>query len=602
MAKGVAVAGASVLSLMLWGCNITEPPPFDPRAITRADQVSAAAVRAMPLTTLPTTMPSYQSMAEAATSQPGASTQPGSPLPTTAPTSAERALLRNTQVVRMPMREIMQRAAANSHEVRVAGYDPAIAETRVTENEAHYDPIWYSNVRYDKQNDQTPGTVIPNPANPLSGQTVTINVENNNIYTAETGVKQYLNSGGQVQLGYQTQLSDYFPRRYIQNNYWNNELKLQLTQPLLREFGYEVNWARITVARNDQRVSILDFRKALEDNVNELEKDYWQLWEAQREVEVQEELLKQTRELAQVLWDQFINGGKATHVEVSIGAGAVRTREAALVRAKARVGDISDDIKRRMGDPEFPVTGPIVILPADQPVLEAMKFDQQDQVATAMANRLELGQQQIRENSAEVAQQVALNGLYPKLDFVGSVSLQGLSSSFGGAFTHQFTDTHMIYSLGLQLEIPLGNREAWSIVRRAQLQRGQAIEEYKRLVDTVSADVTRAVREVNTSWDSLGEYRRALFAQEDVLTGYNERMAAGAQPLDPEFVQLKIDQQERLAEARRQEAIETMNYNIALGALEKAKGTILRYNNIVMQEERFPWNLPSTSPKPPESK
>ena len=113
-------------------------------------------------------------------------------------------------------------------------------------------------------------------------------------------------------------------------------------------------------------------------------------------------------------------------------------------------------------------------------------------------------------------------------------------------------------------------------------------------------DVTTAVREVHTAWEALARTRNALFSQQDVLTGYNERMAAGAQPLDPEFVQLKLDQQARLAEAKRQEAIETMNYNLAIAKLELAKGTILRYNNIVMEEDRYPWNLPSTSPNPPQ--
>jgi len=582
---------------MLLGCNITEPPPFDPREITRAERMTAAASHAAPMPPLPTTMRSYMPSDQAATDQAGGTTQAAATRPTTVP--AAESATGYLQVVRMPIQEIMQRSAANSAEVRVAGYDPAIAETKVTENEAHYDPIFYTNLRYDKQNDETPGTVIPNPANPTNG-TVTITVENNNIYTVESGIKQYLESGGQVQLSYQTQLSDYFPNRYILNNYWNNELKLQLTQPLLREFGYEINWARITVARNDQRISVLDFRKALETNVSELEKDYWQLWEAQQEVDVQQELLKQTREMADLLWHQYIIGGRATHVEASQGAAAVYERQQTLIRARARVHDISDDIKRRMSDPDFPVAGPIEVLPADQPVEQELKFDLRDQIATAMANRLELGQQQIRENSAEVAQQVAVNGLYPKLDFVGSVSLQGLSKDFGSAISDQFSQAHMMYSLGLQLEIPLGNREAWSIVRRAQLQRSQAIAEYHHIEQQVSEDVSQAVTEVHTAWAALGAARNALYHQQDVLTGYNERMQSGVQPLDPEFVQLKLDQQQRLAEARRQEAIETMNYNLAIAKLEFAKGTILRYNNIVMEEDRYPWNLPSTSPNPPQ--
>ena len=560
MAKGVVrAAGASALSMMLWGCNVQEPPPFDIRAITRAERVTAAAQEAAPMLPLPTTRQTPQTQ------------------PTTRVYTVEQP-----QVVRMPLREIQQRAAANSAEVRVAGYDPAVAETKVIQNIGHYDPIFYSNLRYDKQADRTPGTVIPNPSNPT--QTITITTEDNNIYTAEVGIKQYLESGGQIQLGYQFQNSDYSPVRYTMNNYWDAELKLQLTQPLLREFGYEVNWAKITVARNDQRVSQLDFRKTLEDNTSELEKDYWELYAAERDVETSEQVLDLSRDLAKVLWDQVFLGGQATELEASQAQSTLESRKVDLEQARQRVAEISDDIKRRMSDPDFKVAGPIEILPADAPVEVAVKFELNDQIETAMNNRLELGQQQIRENSADIARQVAKNGLFPKLDFVGSVSLQGLSGNLDQAVADQWGHTHLIYSLGLQLEIPLGNREATAIMRQAYLQQMQAMWAYQRLVGEVTQSVTQAWREVDTTWRALGSARNARMYAETVLTRLNDRQASGVQALDFTFVLQKLDAQARLGDSQRSEAEQLANYNIALSALEKAKGTILRYNNIVMAE------------------
>ena len=580
MGKGVAVISASILSMAVWGCNTTQPPPFDPLEITRIDRDQSTQTHSARLHSLPTTMESYTTPNGEGPSRRTSEPSTGQSVPP-------------QFVMRLPIREIMQRAAINSAEVRVAGYEPAVNETKVVENEGHYDPIFFTNVRFDKQFDRTPGTVIPNPTNPSTD--ITITVEDNNIYTVESGVKQYLPSGGQISLSYQTILNNYNPIRYVLNNYWDNQLKLQLTQPLLRQFGYEVNWARVTVARNDQRISMLDFRKSLEDNTNELEKDYWNLYEAQRDVEIQEQLLTSTESMANLLWQQSVIGGKATHVEASQGIAAVFQREQLLVRAKAHVQDISDDIKRRMSDPEFPVSGPLEILPADPPAEEPVQFDLDDQIDTALLNRLELGQQQLRVNSAEIAMQVAFNGLYPKLDFVASAALQGLSTDFSKSFSDQLSKGHGIYSAALQLEIPLGNREARAIWRRSQLQRLQAAEAYRNIVNTVEEDVTTAVREVDTTWNELRAARMARFRQEDVLNGLEQRRLSGVQALNPEFVQLELDQQERLADASRQEATAMANYNIALGRLEKAKGTILRYNNIIMQEDPAVGNLPHTT-------
>jgi outer membrane protein len=354
-----------------------------------------------------------------------------------------------------------------------------------------------------------------------------------------------------------------------------------------------VNWARITVARNDQRVSLLDYRKALEDNTEELEKDYWQLYEAQREMQIGEEVLLHARELADVLWNQFTFGGKATILELSQAASSVSDREATLLRARARVADISDDIKRRMSDPEFAIAGPLEIRPADVPIDSPIKFDVQDQIETAFANRLELGQQQLRVNSAEVARQVAINGLFPKLDFVGQVTVQGLDSTFNNSVNDQWGGGHLVYSLGLQLEIPLGNREATAIVRRSELQREQAVLAYRQLQDKVSQEVASASREVTTAFESVRTSRNARMQLEEVLNELNRRQSSGVQAIDPNFVQLKLDTQERLGNAQRNEANELANYNIALSSLERAKGTILRYNNIQMEEEELPWDVPS---------
>jgi hypothetical protein len=79
--------------------------------------------------------------------------------------------------------------------------------------------------------------------------------------------------------------------------------------------------------------------------------------------------------------------------------------------------------------------------------------------------------------------------------------------------------------------------------------------------------------------------RQARFAAADALYAIQQREDAN-EPLTPEFVDRKLNLQERFAEASRAEAAAVSGYNIAIAALEEAKGTLLRYNNVVMEEER----------------
>jgi outer membrane protein len=566
MHRAVRIAGLSVAAALLAGCGLTEPAPFDPRDLQQPDLSSATQLQPLPMKPLPTTLQSLPPAEEAPTTYPSVKVRP----------------LGNEPTIRLSLREIVQRSVANSKEVRVSGYDAAIAETKVVEEEAHFDPTFFTNLKYEHQDQRTAGQVIVDPQNPSKNELLA--VERGDIYTLEPGVKQNLASGGQASVSYQIQDSEFQPRTFVTNPFWENQLKLQLTQPLLREFGGDVNQARITVARNDQRVSILDFRKTLEDNIAEIEKDYWDLVEGEQEVRIQEELLNRTRDTADVLIKRFVAGGDVSRVQVSQATASVRSREAVLIAARARLGDISDDLKRRMNDPDFPVAGDVVILSSDLPLETRIQFDPKEQIDTAMENRLELGQQQIRINSADVAVVVGKNGLLPKLDLQTTVGLQGLASSDGSALKMQTDDGHISYSFGLQLEIPIGNREARAVYRRSLLQRSQAIEQYGLLVEQVSQDVKTSLREVQTTWEELGARRQARFAASDSLLAIEQQQEHG-EALTPTFVQLKLDSQERLADAEREEATALSNYNNSIAHLERSKGTLLRYNNVVMQED-----------------
>jgi len=54
-------------------------------------------------------------------------------------------------------------------------------------------------------------------------------------------------------------------------------------------------------------------------------------------------------------------------------------------------------------------------------------------------------------------------------------------------------------------------------------------------------------------------------------------------------VQLMLARQEVLAQTERQEAAAISNYNIAISRLELSKGTLLRYNNVLIEEESTPF-------------
>ncbi len=575
-----AIAGGAI---GLTGCKTPDNEPFDPRAIQH-DLRAHAEASEPEMRQFPTAFEKTPSTQRSRFTTPVNSAAPmGAPVrPTTVPSGGLSGA--PAPIVRLGLREVIQRTVANSAEVRVAGYDPAINAQKVIQEQAKFDPRFFTNISAERQSNQSQGLQAVNHG-PIGQTSAIIFNQRANIYQIQSGIRQVFPSGAEARLSYQISDNDQdppFDQRFI-NPYWENILKLEVTQPLLRGFGSDVNSARITIAQNDERISILDFRKSLEDTLSEIEKDYWQLVEAEREVEITQELLQRTAETVTHLRERFEQGMDASAIPVSQAESSAKAREASLIAAQARVRDLSSDLKRRMNDPEFPVSSATILLTSDAPLSEPVHFEIKEQIASALENRLELAQQSHRIASSENALNVARNGLKPKLDLVFTGGVQGLDGTSGNAFDNQSDFNHISYSFGLQFEYPFGNREARAAFRQAQLQRMQAIDQYRNLIGQVSLDVELSWNDVYSQWRQAVARQQSRLAAQTQLTRIQEQEDAGLR-LDPPFVQVKLQAQEELATAQREEANAIASYNIAIQKLERAKGTLLRYNNVILEQ------------------
>lgn len=482
-------------------------------------------------------------------------------------------------VRQLDLRTAIQRAVVNNLDVKVAGYAPGIEETRVVEAEARFDPTWFTNTTLERRNSLTPAGLFGTGPGGLS-------VDEQDNATAATGIRQLLQSGGEVRLQYQTQAIDFKgPAARDFGPTWLNEASLQLTQPLLRDFGNEINRARIMINRNTQQISVLDFRLRLEETIFDIERTYWQLHQATVDARILQRLVERTYETTIITAGRGANDADRT--QISQANAELETRRVELSRALARVGVLSDQLKRLVNDPDLPVGGPELIVPTTAPADQPIVYTWKEQIDAAMLNRAEVGQQLKRVDSALVALGVARNNLLPRVDLIAEGALQGASDEFYSAVGEQVDlNDEWNYSMrvGLQIEVPLGNRAARAVMRRAQLQHWQAIASYQSLAQQVTSEVTQSIRQVEESYTAFVLARRARFAAEESLKSLEFRRENG-EPLTPSFVDLLLRSQERLASLARTETSAVADYNAALAQLERTKGTLLRYNNVLIQEE-----------------
>jgi outer membrane protein TolC len=95
-------------------------------------------------------------------------------------------------------------------------------------------------------------------------------------------------------------------------------------------------------------------------------------------------------------------------------------------------------------------------------------------------------------------------------------------------------------------------------------------------------NVKDALRNVRSAWQQIGVNRTARRAAAENLRALQEREEKG-EALTPEFLlDLKLQTQQRLANAQISELQAMVDYNIALTNLYQASGTLLKHNQIEM--------------------
>jgi len=564
----------------LSGC-VQDPLPFDPHAAQAWELRTDNQVKAPPLYPLPTTNVTPYIPGET---------------PET-PESRYKTNVPEGPPVRMSLQEIVHRAILNNMEIRVASYDTAIDQTRILEAEANFDPTVFWDFNEQHIDKMTPGseTQVVNPrANPNSNSlsaftNVITRYDEEQLYTSDLGFRQNLPAGGKAEAKEEIDNTWTNPPRGLLKSFYQTDLIFTLTQPLLQNFGIEVNRARITIAQNNSRVSLLDFRKTVEDTVLKIEQTYWQLVQAERDVESIKKLIASSQTLRTILYERLHND--VNNIQIEEVNAEYGQREVTLIQLESHVDDLSDQLKQLMNDPDYPVSGAAVITPIDDGTEAPLHFNLDDQIETAMQNRFELGQQQVRIESAQVATMVAHNNLLPSLTAQLQATVDGLGRNINDAFNKEGDFNHLGYQAGLQFEFPIGDRAAGAIWQRSILQRMQAVASYVGLVNQVSEEVKTAARAVDTSWFRLRVARDSRLHYEKLVEDEALQDKSGDVPFTSESVFERLQQQLGLATAEQTEHQALNDYNYAIANLEKAKGTILRYNNVVMEQEQLPFDM-----------
>jgi outer membrane protein TolC len=481
----------------------------------------------------------------------------------------------------------LRRALAHNLSIQIASYAPPVARTAVTEAEAIFDPSWFLNNAVGRTKQQVGGIAAL-----FGGPTALIQKD----WNFRTGLQEFLPTGANVTLSQDwTFLRANSPILASPSPQYDSNLTLAVAQPLLRGAGVEVNTAPIVLAKLNQDISDADFKIAVMDVILAVENTYWDLVVAETTVESVNEALVAAQEYLRITKRRF-EEGKEKRVVVSLAESAVTTRQAELVAARLRLAQTSDLLKRIVNDPDLPLTQPAVLSATEVPMASPIPVDLtmlRQSMATALQHRPEMTQADARVSQANLRERVTKNGTLPQLDLSAMYNLNGLETEWHRSLRREFTTEFNDWAIGLDFSVPIGNRARTAAHQRSLLEAASSLTTREDVRQRVLLEVNEAIRNLASAEESIRARRAAREAAEQTLHDMQTFVSAGAAL----FKDL-LDAQRDLAIAKVTEMTAMADYMVGLAALERAKGTLLEYNNIrVLEEGRTTTPAPATAKK-----
>lgn len=480
----------------------------------------------------------------------------------------------NLKYVSLSLKESIFYALRNNFDIGISKLGSRTKDYDITVKKAEFDPTLQLEGNIDN-------SVEPTVSKLVSGfGAVNITPYVSQGHTANAIIKSLIPTGATVSLEYNIFRSFSDPNPFsLLNPYYKNYIEAKITQPLLKGAGWFYNRSPIYIARNNKKISLAQFKTTAIDVTNSVLEAYWNLVKAIEDLKVAKKSLERAEDLLRKNTIE-VKAGTLAPIEIIDAESGVASRVEAIISAENTVKDKEDALKEVMNFADDAIISDAGVIPVDKPRFEPKKVELEDNLKIAMRERPELQEQQLKVDNADMRVRRRKNELFPSLDFTGGVRYTGLGKEVSSANDSTFSEDFQGEFFTLSLEIPLGNRSARSKYNKSKLNKQQAVLKARKKELNIVVEVRESVRQVMTNIERVNATRKAGELAQRRLEVEEKKYSVGR------TTSLEILRaQEDLATAEGNEAKAVIDYEISLGNLEKAKGTILDTYGIKLDEE-----------------
>jgi outer membrane protein TolC len=488
------------------------------------------------------------------------------------------------------------RALANNNDIAIERESFRIVDASLLRADAPYDPTFRLDAQYRNSTD---------PANSLlSGAPPGALAPSSEGYSGAASIGALLPTGGTVSLSASA-------ARDITNNFlallspaYSSSLGIDLRQPLLQNLSVDPARRAIRIARLDKDRGAASLKRTVADTVANVERAYWNLVAARRDVVVRESNVRLAAEQRE-----------DTKSKIEVGTLPETDIAQPLAELERRRGDLyaSEEQMRRaelllklllLKDSSDPLWNQ-TLEPVDPPETAIVQVDLAEAIRRAESNRPELAEARTALVERDVDVDFAKDRLKPQLDLVAGYARRGLAGSLNsyapeaevllgvpivvpdamaGGFGRsvgtisegRFPDA----SIGLSFSVPVFNRGAKGDLAIAKAQRSQAEILVAQQKQRVAVEVRNAVLTLDTAAQRIDAAKAGHSAAETQLRAEKERYNVG---LSTNF--FVLTRQNDLVQAVLTETAALTDYRKALTDFARSTGILLDERRIEIRDD-----------------
>lgn len=368
------------------------------------------------------------------------------------------------------------------------------------------------------------------------------------------------------------------------NPFLRSAFQLNVTQPLWRGLVIDQARSALMASQRRRRIGDLQFEQRRLQLETRVRVAYLDLISARESLRVaQENLAIRQASLADAR--ARVDVGFAAPIELISAEAEVASNQEAVLLAEALIAAREDALRTIILDPERPDFWDVRINAVDAVESEPREINLDTAITTALENRLDLIAARQELEISDLNVRTARDATRPAVNLQLNYATSGTGGSriiydegfpptkkdevvrsYGSVLSDTFGAAYPQWSVGVNVQYPLGRSAAEASLAQQQVGRRQAVIGLRELEVAIVQQVREAARQVQNTYQRVLVTRAALAASEQQLEAEERRFAAGLSTT----LELQV-RQGQLSSARIAELNAVIAYNRALIDFERVQ-------------------------------